>query len=156
MPAQKLFCRSILTMSIVILGACTAQTNMPGADVRALSLPTEISSPQAGLLRAWQGEDITVFQPYFADHAVIVTPDGRFTGWTEIRTRWIEPALPAMSNYVSTPTAITHEGNDIIETGTYSYTNTAGTAVRTVRGTYAHRWSQMPDGSWRIVSATIQ
>ena len=121
-----------------------------------VTVPTEIATLHPGLLRAWQGTDVAVFQPYFADNAVVVTPDARYTGWTEIRTRWIEPSLPVMSAFVATPTAFTREGDVIVETGTYSFNMKQDAGVQAMRGTYSHRWSRMPVGSWKIISATIQ
>ncbi len=145
-----------VVLCITVLGACHREREgMPGANVRAMSLPPRIVSPQIGLVRAWMGEDISAFEPFFAEHAIVETPNGRFTGWTEIRNRWIEPLLPNISNFSATPTIVKEEGGDIIENGRYSYKITENGQTRTVRGTYAHRWSEMPDGSWRIVSAIM-
>lgn len=121
-----------------------------------VTLPTEIATVHPTLIRAWQGTDVAVFQPLFADSAVVVTPDARYTGWTEIRTGWIEPSLPGMSAFVATPTAFTREGDVIVETGTYSFNMKQDTGVQAMKGTYTQRWSRMPDGSWRITSVTIQ
>lgn len=128
----------------------------PDAAVVEVMVPTEIATVHPALLRAWQGTDVMVFQPYFAENAVVITPDKRYTGWNEIRTGWIEPSLPTMSAFVATPTAFTREGNDIIETGTYSFNMKQDTGVHEMKGTYTHRWSQQPDGSWRLISATIK
>jgi ketosteroid isomerase-like protein len=61
-----------------------------------------------------------------------------------------------MSAFVATPTAFTREGDVIVETGTYSFNMKQDAGEHAMRGTYSHRWSRMPDGSWRIISATIQ
>ena len=146
-----------VVLCFTMLSACHRERDgMPGANVRAMSMPPTIVSPQIGLVRAWMGDDVAAFEPFFAEHAIIQTPNGTFTGWTEIRSRWLEPLLPRISNFVGTPTLVKEEGSDIIENGNYSYKLTENGQTRTVRGTYAHRWQSMQDGSWRIVSAIIQ
>lgn len=150
--------KAVMVMATVAfpfaLTGCAAQGEM--ADGVTVTVPTELNTQQPGLLRAWQGTSPDAIGNYYAPHAVVVLPSGRLTGWDQIRTQWITPALPTMSGFTATPTGFTREGNDIIETGRYSYVATVDGRRENRSGVFAHRWQRQPDGSWRVVSATIQ
>jgi ketosteroid isomerase-like protein len=141
------------------LSACAS--NVQVADTTAVApsptvaVPTELATQNPGLLRAWQGTDPAALHAYYADNAVVVTPDGRFTGWNEIQTGWIAPFLPNMSNFVGTPTSFTRDGNDIIEYGRYSFRANMNGTMQNMRGGYSHRWQKQADGTWKIVGANI-
>src|SRR5919106_4153587 len=98
--------RARLLMLTLVFAGCASTSE---EDV-VVTVPTEIATVHPALLRAWQGTDPNAFRVYFTENAVVVTPEARFTGWSEIHTQWITPVLPGMSKFTATPTAFTREG----------------------------------------------
>ena len=118
--------------------------------------PAELTTAAPALLRAWQGDDISAFSPYYAENVVVVTPTDRYTGWADVRGRWITPGLPVISDFNLSNVNFSREGNDIIETGRYTYIATQDGRSERMRGSYAQRWQRQTDGSWRVVSVNVQ
>jgi ketosteroid isomerase-like protein len=153
--------RIAMLVLTVALASCASRPVTPVADKSALPnadpamLPAELASVHPGLYRAWQGDDPTAMRPYYADHAVIVTPTDRFTGWNDMQTRWLTPTLKSMSGFMAMPSSFTREGADIIERGRYSFSTTQKGTLQDVHGNYAQRWQLSPSGLWRVVSVNI-
>ena len=126
------------------------------AATAVVTVPGELVTLHPAFVTAWQGTDPAALQVYFADNAMVMTPAGHFTGWTDINAKWIAPVLPNMSKYVLTPTAFTKEGNVIVETGKLSYVLMKDGQPQNITGSYTHRWQLQPDGSWRLVSVQIK
>lgn len=160
--------RTAILLASIMAAGCASNVETPAdtvqpsattatATVQAnLTVPTEIATQQPGLLRAWQGTDPLAIRSYYADHAVVITPTTRYTGWKDIHARWVVPNMKVMSEFTATPAAFTRSGNDIIETGTYSFRANQGGQVQDMKGAYIHRWQRMADGSWLVVSASVQ
>jgi hypothetical protein len=152
---------AVLVLTAALAVSCASRSDTPAAHKSALpnaaaaNLPTELATLHPGLYRAWQGNDPTAMRPYYADHAVIITPSGRFTGWSDMHTRWLTPTLKSMSSFMAMPNTFTRDGNDIIERGRYSFRTTQNGVEQEVRGAYAQRWQLSPSGLWRIVSVNI-
>jgi len=134
-------------------------TTQPAAVVTAegniVTVPTELVTLHPGLITAWQGTDPGALRVYFSDEAVVVTPAGTFTGWEQIHTSWITPALP-LTSYVLTPSSFTREGDIIVESGNYLYRVTKEGDIEDMSGTYTYRWRQQPDGTWRLVAVDVK
>ena len=143
------------------LASCASRSDTPATNKSALpsadaaTMPAELASVHAGLYRAWQGNDPLAMRPYYADHAVIVTPDDRFVGWNDMQTRWLTPTLKSMSSFMAMPASFTREGQDIVERGRYSFRTTQDNVVQDRHGSYAQRWQLSPSGLWRVVSVNI-
>jgi ketosteroid isomerase-like protein len=84
-----------------------------------------------------------------------VTSTDRYSGWNDMHARWLTPTLKGMSNFMAMPTNFTREGDDIIETGRYSFTMTQDGTSQNVTGRYAQRWQRQPNGNWRVATANI-
>src|SRR5687768_13103856 len=54
-------------------------------------VPNELLTVRPGFIGAWHTNNPAAFNLYFTDNAVVTTPTGSFTGWPDIRTRWITP-----------------------------------------------------------------
>jgi ketosteroid isomerase-like protein len=137
-------------LSLVAAGCATS------SELDVASLPSELTTAVPALLAAWQGDNVVAFEPYYAENVIVVTPTDRYSGWSDVRARWITPALPAMTNFRATDQTFTREGNDIIETGRYSYTITQDGRTENMRGSFAQRWQRQADGSWRVASVAVQ
>ena len=123
----------------------------------AVVVPNELATVRPGYVAAWSGTDPMAFRTYISENAVVITPSDRFTGWNDIRTRWLAPTLTGMTNYMVTPTSFTREGNDIIESGHYTYRVThAGGHTENRTTAYSYRWQRQPDGTWRIVGVSVR
>ena len=147
---------AMLVAAAALVG-CTARTNMSGTDMSASAgVPTELSTAYPGLARGWVALNAEAIRPYYAENAVIVLPQTQFNGWNDMHTRWLAPNLSNMRNFSTSGVTFTREGNDIIETGRYSYSVLQGGSSEKRQGAFANRWQRQPDGSWRVVSATIQ
>lgn len=141
--------RSSLLLALVIGGCATTTTDYANA-------PSELATAAPALLRAWQGTDAAAFRPYYTDNVVVVAPSGRYSGWNEVHTSWITPAMGAISNFRTSGVTFTREGNDIIETGRYSYRVTQEGNVQNMTGSFAQRWQRQADGTWRVVAVNVQ
>lgn len=150
--------RSAILLLALAASACGASTqletqSMPAA--AAVTVPGELATQNPGLLRAWQGKDPAALHPYIADYAIITTDSGTYKGWEEIQSKWVAPSLSMISDFNATPTAFTHDGNDIVEYGKYSLKMSMNGQTQNVMGGYSHRWRKMSDGSWKVISANI-
>ena len=126
------------------------------AATAVVTVPSELATLHPGFITAWQGTDPAALKVYFADDAMVMTPAGHFTGWTDIHTKWITPSLPNMSKYVLTPTTFTKDGNVIVERGQFAYVLTKDGQPQNITGMYMHRWQLQADGTWRLVSVQIK
>ena len=151
-----------LLLSAAALSSCATPSNSittkaaASADARtAATLPGELSVAHPALYRAWQGKDPLAMRPWYVDNALIVTTTDIYRGWNDMLTRWLEPTLKGMSNFMAMPTSFTREGDDIIEVGRYSFTVTQDNVAQEVRGGYAQRWQRQPNGNWRVATANI-
>ncbi|HEX6560292.1 MAG TPA: nuclear transport factor 2 family protein, partial [Longimicrobiales bacterium] len=128
----------------IAIALCACASSQPVAETSTIAtapnvtIPDELATQAPGLLRAWQGQDAAAVLAYYADNAVVVSPEGRFTGSAEIQSKWIAPALPMISSFVASPTTFTREGNDIIESGRYSHMMTMDGKTSKVSGGYSH------------------
>jgi ketosteroid isomerase-like protein len=160
--ASRLF---LPALAIAFTACATANSPQEGAVVTSQPaalvtpegtvVPVEIRTVHPAYVTAWRNNDATVLKTYFSDDAVVVTPAGQYTGWTDISTKWILPALPTMKSYSIVPASFTKEGTTIVEAGNYSYVVTENGTPRNVAGTYTYRWTQGSDGVWRLVSVQI-
>ena len=141
--------RSTILISLVVAGCATS------SEMDTARIPSELATAVPALQRAWQGDDVSVFQPLYAENVIVVTPTDRYTGWTDVRTRWLA-GLPAVTDFRSWDLTFTREGNDIIETGRYSFTLTQDGRPQAMRGSFAQRWQRGADGNWRVVSINVQ
>lgn len=161
--------RLVSILPLAMLFSACATTSSPQEEVvvtqpaavvttegAVIAVPTELVTVHPGLITAWQGTDPEALRVYFTDDAIVLTPTGQFTGWEQIRTSYIRPALP-MTNYVVTPSTFTREGTDIIvESGNFTYRVTKEGDIKDMSGTYSYRWRLQPDGSWRLVSINLK
>lgn len=138
--------------TLVVSAGCAAHVEMDEPEV---VVPSEISAQVAGLERGWLSGQPDAVRPYYSSRAVVVTSTDRYTGWEDIRTRWLA-GMSDISDMQITTTGISREGNDIIETGRYSFQLRTEDGPQRVNGVFAHRWQRESDGTWRVVSATVQ
>lgn len=152
----------IVSALAVVFAACASYpedrvvVTQPAAAVATVTIPTEIATIHPAYVTAWQGTDPAALRVYFGDDAVVVTPSGQYTGWSNIQTGWINTAMPTMKNYTLIPATFTRDGDVIVENGDFSYVmNHDGTAM-TMKNGYTYRWKLQPDNTWRIVSVQIK
>ena len=164
MQTRFVLSTTALLLAAAAVAGCTARSDTMPADSRTLPsaeattadiLPSELAVAHPALYRAWQGNDPMAMRPWYTDNALIVTSSDRYTGWNDMHTRWLTPTLKGMSNFMAMPASFTREGDDIVETGRYSFTMTQDGKVQEVRGRYAQRWQRQSNGNWRVVSANI-
>ena len=120
-----------------------------------VTVPTEIATIRPSLITAWQGTDPAALKVYFMDDAVVTTPMGTYTGWTDISGKWITPVFP-VTKYTLTPTTFTREGDLIVESGNFAYVVTKDNAPQNISGTYVYRWSKGSDGVWRLKAVEVK
>lgn len=150
--------KAILLVTLTAACSTNLQTDEPAVVVTTpdVVIPAELTTLTPGLVRAWQGSDPEAIHVYYTDNAIVVTPTDRFSGWSDIRTRWITPVMTGgMTNFTAWPTRYDRDGNDIIEYGRYSFRMPMEGQVHTMTGGFAHRWQRQADGSWKIVSVSI-
>ncbi|MGQ0561832.1 MAG: DUF4440 domain-containing protein [Gemmatimonadota bacterium] len=130
---------------------------MPEPDVKAATtVPSEIASAHAALLRAWGGRDVSAFRAYYAADAVAVNDMDRFVGISDIEARWIAPVLPHIENFSAMPSAFLREGNAISEIGSYAFKlKQPDGSVQNATGTYTHIWKPQTDGTWKVAFVTV-
>ena len=135
------------------VGVSPQETASPDAPDTAV--PAELVSVRPAYITAWSGSDPAALRVYFGDDAIVVTPSGTYTGWSDINTRWVVPMLP--QHYMMTPTHFTKTGDHtIVETGSYTYTMDHNGSPMAMKGSYSYKWKKQPDGSWRIASVDIK
>lgn len=150
---------SLVFCSVIL--ACTTNPEMKRAGSMtpapgdAALLPSELSVAHPALYRAWQGTDPMAMRAYYTDNALIVTSTDRYSGWNDISTRWLTPRLKNMSAFMAMPQSFTREGDEIVETGRFTFTTTVDGKAQNVKGAYAQRWQRQANGMWRIVSANV-
>jgi hypothetical protein len=158
---------AILTLAAAT-GCATAPTTQEEID-RALPLPPETNDGSTAVSPAelitvrpayigtWKSTDPAALSFYFADNAVVTSPQGTFEGWNNIQSGWIAPMMKGMSNYTVMPANITWTDNDITETGRFSYRVTRDDGGIDVKALgYTQRWRMQPDRSWKIVSVDVE
>ena len=118
-------------------------------------VPVELFETHAALYRAWQDDQPAKLAPYFSSNAVVTTTTGYYRGWEAIESQWLAPLLRTTSGIFAKPASFTHEGEDIVERGTYHTSLLENGKMRPARGEYAQRWRRNPDGRWQVVSANI-
>ena len=121
----------------------------------AVTVPTEIATIHPSLITAWQGTDPAALKIYFMDDAVVTTPMGTYTGWTDISGKWITPVFP-VTKYTLTPMSFTREGDLIVESGNYAYVVTKDNTPQNISGTYVYRWTKGSDGVWRLKAVEVK
>ena len=144
--------RTSIIAPLVLLATACATT--PDPEVH--QTPPELTAAVPAMLRAWQGDDVNAFRALYADNVVVEAQGERYSGWNDVRTRWIEPALPAMSDFRSTDLVFERQGNDIIERGRYSFRITSDGGSETFAGAFAQRWQRQSDGTWKVVSLRVE
>jgi uncharacterized protein (TIGR02246 family) len=118
--------------------------------------PADLTSADQAYIAAWNAEDAAAVAEFFADDATAKLGDSTYTGRDQIRTVWIEPTLPMISDLQTTTTTSEHRGEDWYSTGTYTHqTVMEGKAPITETGRYAVTWMRTPEGQWRIRSTEI-
>jgi ketosteroid isomerase-like protein len=142
--------RHAVLISLVLAGCASS------SETDSSNIPSELATAVPATLRAFQGTDVSPFDALYAENIIVVTPTDRYTGLSDVRTRWLAPFLPAKTDFRSSDLIFTREGNDIIEQGRYSFKITQDGKVQTMRGAFAQRWQRQPDGTWKIVAITVQ
>ena len=137
--------------SFLITGACAS-----APDPAPESVPAELRTAVPAVQRGWENGDVNALRPFYADNVVVEAAGERYSGWNDVRTRWLEPAFPVMSGFRSTDLVFDREGADIIERGRYSFTLTADGRMERASGAFAQRWQRQPDGSWKVVSLRVE
>lgn len=138
-----------------------AETALPvteqSAETQATEPPPEIASQAQQYGAAWNAEDPAAIAAFFTEDATVTAGDSTYTGRDQIEQRWAAPATPVLSDLEATESTFDHRGDEIIETGRFTYNATTedGATVQ-VTGTYSHTWVQDADGIWRIRTADIQ
>lgn len=127
------------------------------ADAGMTAAPTEIASQSEAYAAAWNAEDPATVAAFFTENATATAGDSTYTGRDEIQQGWIAPALGGISGMTATETSYERQGDQIIETGRFSYTATAEDgSTQQATGTFTHTWVQDADGTWRIASVDVQ
>jgi uncharacterized protein (TIGR02246 family) len=111
------------------------------------TVPDFLQSTWSGLMAAWNGEDPGAVAAYYAEDAVVTTPEGEIRGRAAIRDQWIAPNLQQTSAVNVTPSRFEVRANDMTEEGSYTITIVDGTSQS---GAYSHHWIRLPDGSWKV------
>lgn len=119
--------------------------------------PAEIAGQSEAYAAAWNTDDPGTLAAFFTEGATVTAGDSTYTGREEIESGWIAPGVEGVSDLTVSETTYERRGDQIIETGRFSYTATAedGTTQQAT-GTFTHTWAQDADGTWRISSADIQ
>ena len=144
--------QSILASVVLVLATACATTPDPAPE----TIPSELSTVVPGLQRAWQGDDLSAYRPFYADNVVVEASGERYSGWNDVSTRWIQPALPAISEFRSTDLVFDRDGNDIIERGRYTFRLTTQGESQEVSGVFSQRWQRQADGTWKVVSVRVE
>lgn len=121
----------------------------------SVPVPMMIRTVHEGYVAAWNGEDPAAVGAFFTDDAHAVINDSVFHGRSRI-VSGLTPYLTTLSVLDPRPERFTPAGDQITETGRYSFRQSPpGVATRMRRGTYTSVWTRQPDGSWRITSTTV-
>ena len=127
------------------------------AEADVTTAPTEIAAQSEGYAAAWNAEDPAAVAAFFTEDATATAGDSTYTGRDEIQQGWIAPALPGISDLTATESSYERQGDQIIESGRFSYTATAEDgSTQQATGTFTHVWVQDADGTWRISSVDVQ
>lgn len=119
--------------------------------------PPEIASQAEQYAAAWNGEDAAAIAAFYTEDATVTAGDSTYTGRDAIQQRWIAPATPVLSDLSATEASYERRGDEIIETGRFTYmATTEEGATEQVSGTFSHTWVQDADGAWRLRSVDIQ
>ena len=106
--------------------------------------------------QVWRGTDAAAFQPLYADGVKVETAEDRYTGWNEVRARWLSE-WPKIRNFTTSDHRFTRKGTDITESGHYEYQLVKDDGSTSKRnGTYVQRWELQSDGNYRVSAFTLQ
>lgn len=162
--------RGILSFALVLplLAACGGDdaedievapvTEAPvEADADMTAAPPEIASQSDAYGAAWNGEDPAAVAAFFTEDATVTAGDSTYTGREEIQQGWVAPALPGITDLTATEATYERQGDQIIESGRFSYTATAEDgSTQQATGSFTHTWVQDTDGTWRIRAVEVQ
>jgi ketosteroid isomerase-like protein len=128
----------------------------PGAMMPADEAPAELTNAADNYIAAWNGNDAEAVARHFTDDARAQVDDSTYTGLAEIRERWLQPNVPAVSGLESQEERLTARGEEYHGEGRYSATISPPDAESFRQtGRYTATWVRAPDGSWRIRETTI-
>jgi ketosteroid isomerase-like protein len=136
--------------AVLVLAGCATGSNVPQDAV-----PAELATAVPAMHAAWQSDNVAAFETLYADNIEVMTVEDRYTGWSEVRARWLS-ALPNITDFTTSRHRFTRKGNEIYESGDYAFKLTENGNTSERRGTYVQQWQLQADGSWRVVKLNVQ
>jgi ketosteroid isomerase-like protein len=162
MPVRRWFQLGSLASIVVLLAACPGGTSdteaaPPAGQMPAADLTAEYSQVSEQYRAAWNGADVEAVARHWADDATARVGESTYTGLAEIRSSWLEPAVPTVSNLQVTESRVAERDGRIVEEGRHSATISPPDAEAfQMTGTHTTTWTRTPDGGMRIVSNILK
>jgi ketosteroid isomerase-like protein len=162
MAVRRWFQLGSLASVVVLLAACPGggndtQAASPAGEMQAADLTAEYSRLAEQYIAAWNGNDVDAVARYWADDATAQVGEDTYNGLAEIRSGWLEPAVPTVSNLQATERRLVERDGRIVEEGRHSATISPPDAEAfQVTGTHTTTWTRTPDGGMRIVSTIVK
>jgi ketosteroid isomerase-like protein len=162
MAVRRWFQLGSLASVVVLLAACGGDANdtqaaPPAEEMPASALTAEYSQVSEQYVAAWNGADVEAVTRHFAEDATARVGDDTHTGRDQIRSGWLEPAVPTVSNLQLTESRVVERDGGIVDEGTYSATiSPPDGEVFQQTGTYVSTWARSPGGGMHIVSSIVE
>jgi ketosteroid isomerase-like protein len=151
-----------LASVVVLLAACPGGTNdtqaaPPAGETPGSSLTAEYSRVSEQYVAGWNGADVETVARHFTEDATARVGGDTYNGRDEIRSGWLEPTVPTVTDLQVTESRVVERDGGIVDEGTYSATISPPDADSFQQtGTYVNTWARTPDGGMRIVSSIVE
>jgi ketosteroid isomerase-like protein len=162
MSVRRWFQFGGLASAVVLLAACggdasETQAAPPAAEAPATGLTAEYSRLSEQYVAAWNGTDVDAVARHFTEDATARVGEDTHTGRDQIRSGWLEPTVPSVSNLRVTESRVVERDGGIIDEGRYSATISPPDAEAFEQtGTYVNTWAPAPGGGMRLVSSIVE
>jgi uncharacterized protein (TIGR02246 family) len=155
--------RTILALVFVLLVAVTSAGCSRERDAERQRIlqeriardETAILAASAGWSKAAQSKDLEKSLTFFADNAIMLSPNSpAVQGKENIRKGWQQMlALPGTGlSFSAARVEVARSGDLAWEYGTYEFATSDKTGkTATEKGTYVTVWKKQPDGAWKVV-----